>query len=162
MSQQKIPYLVWIVFGAKATAGIIFLVICLSRFALGATLPDDRCILSSMPENTTQCPREGRTQFLADLESSLDEVIAKYPQFFDLNDQSTPGQPRVKDQLEYNYHVIYALQRKGYCVAIDDRFEEIGVKKDNGLNEQFDIYRGEGYVRRGFGSYRASCRPASF
>jgi len=36
------------------------------------------------------------------------------------------------------------------------------VKKVNDFSEHFDIFAGEGYIRRGPGSYRSSCFPAAF
>lgn len=143
---------------------IILSLVCSSAGAAfePPALPDDRCTLESMPENQTQCPRERRSDFLQDVESSLNEVIKRFPEFFDLDDQPVPGQPRVINGPEYHYAVVAALNRRGYCAIPDDKFEEIGVKRDNGLNEQFDLFRGDGYVRRGIGAYRASCRPAAF
>ena len=40
--------------------------------------------------------------------------------------------------------------------------EELAVKTENGFNEQFDIFAGDGFVRRGEGSYRSTCYPSTF
>ena len=38
----------------------------------------------------------------------------------------------------------------------------LAIKKDNTFNEQYDIVQGDGFVRRGAGSYRSTCYPAAF
>ena len=40
--------------------------------------------------------------------------------------------------------------------------EELVVKKVNDFSEHYDIFAGEGYIRRGPGAYRSSCFPAAF
>ncbi len=40
--------------------------------------------------------------------------------------------------------------------------EEIVVKKENRFSEHFDVFLGEGFVRRGGGIYRSTCWPAAF
>ena len=49
---------------------------------------------------------------------------------------------------------------KGYCSRFDG--EEIVVKKENRFSEHFDVFLGEGFVRRGEGIYRSTCWPAAF
>jgi hypothetical protein len=48
----------------------------------------------------------------------------------------------------------------GVCAIFDG--EEIGVKNTNAFNDQYDIHLASGHVRRGEGSYRATCTPAQF
>ena len=49
---------------------------------------------------------------------------------------------------------------KGYCSRFDG--EEIVVKTQNGFSEHYDVFLGEGFVRRGLGIYRSTCWPAAF
>ena len=37
----------------------------------------------------------------------------------------------------------------------------MAVKKENGFSDQYDILAGDGYTRRGEGSYRVTCYPAA-
>ena len=36
------------------------------------------------------------------------------------------------------------------------------MKNTNAWNDQYDIISGDGYIRRGTGSYRSTCYPAWF
>lgn len=58
------------------------------------------------------------------------------------------------------FAIVQSLIAKGYCSRFDS--EEIVVKKQNGFSEQYDVFLGEGFVRRGLGIYRATCWPAAF
>ena len=56
--------------------------------------------------------------------------------------------------------MLVELREAGFCAVKDHN--EIGVKVDNSLNDQFHIMLSSGHVRRGEASYRSTCRPAWF
>ena len=70
------------------------------------------------------------------------------------------GCPRVLNTDGYWAAVTSEIQRLGYCATNDG--EELAVKDTNAWNDQYDIISGDGYIRRGTGSYRSTCYPAWF
>jgi hypothetical protein len=107
------------------------------------------------------CPRLSPA-FLEDVDAAINRVVARRPEMFNFDDVRGPGGYRINRGLEEEYHqeVMVELRRAGFC-AIKDH-NEIGVKVDNTLNDQFHIMVSSGHIRRGEASYRATCRPAWF
>ena len=97
--------------------------------------------------------------YVADLESSLDQVIREHPEAFDNPQAYTP---RVNDGYLNQYHqwFIDAMVERGYCAWWDS--EEVQVKKENTFSEHYKIFLSDGHVRRGVDSYRSTCWPAAF
>jgi hypothetical protein len=122
-------------------------------------LPSNGCKLASSRELT--CSREAEFFYLGDVEKSIDDVIKQHPEVFDFNVHA-PGAswPGVTNFEAYHQYVVQSLIAKGYCAIFDG--EEIQVKKENRFTEHYDIFLGEGYVRRGEGTYRSTCWPAAF
>jgi len=101
------------------------------------------------------CPFE-HASFYDEVNASIDQVIAEFPEFFDL--QSTRGGDRnfkLRNPSQYVDEVVYNLRTRGFCALNDG--EEIAVKSSNDFSDQYDVITGEGFIRR---SYRATCRPA--
>jgi hypothetical protein len=115
------------------------------------------CTLPSSLETT--CDRELQPLYVADLESSLDEVISSHPEAFDNPQAYTP---RVLDGYLDVYHqwFIDAMVKRGYCAWWDS--EEVQVKKVNTFSEHYKIFISDGHVRRGVDAYRSTCWPAAF
>ena len=107
------------------------------------------------------CPRLSPA-FLEDVDAAINRVTARRPELFNFDDVRGPGGYRIRNGREEEYHqeVMVELRRAGFC-AIKDH-NEIGVKVDNSLNDQFHIMVSSGHIRRGEASYRATCRPAWF
>jgi hypothetical protein len=106
------------------------------------------------------CVRESPT-FLGQVEAAIDAVIRSNPGYFDM--RRTRGCATcyfVADPTRYVQAVEAAVTRNGVCGHYDG--EELGVKNQNGFNDQFDILTSDLYIRRQLGSYRATCRPAWF
>jgi hypothetical protein len=122
-------------------------------------LPNNGCKLASSRE--LACSRESDFFYLADVERSIDDVMRQHPEIFDFA-VHPPGAdwPGVRDFEGYHQYVVQSLIAKGYCAIFDS--EEIQVKKESRFSEHYDIFLGEGYVRRGEGSYRSTCWPAAF
>jgi hypothetical protein len=109
------------------------------------------------------CPYKSAS-FQNDVERAIDNTIAKYPSLFDKRDDRCPsvgnGCPRILNPEGYWNAVTAEIQKLGYCAVNDG--EELAVKNTNSFNDQYDVFNGEGYVRRGSGSYRSTCYPAWF
>jgi hypothetical protein len=106
------------------------------------------------------CPYE-RARFQEDVERAIDNAIRNNPGLFDMRDNRCPqGCPFVRNTDGYWNAVTNEMQRLGYCATHDG--EELAVKNSNSFNDQYDIISGDGYIRRGAGSYRSTCYPAWF
>ena len=79
---------------------------------------------------------------------------------FDVNNKVCENCYYVKNQGKFTSAVIANLNAVGLCAHYDG--EELAVKNSNSFNEQFDILLSSGHIRRGAGSYRATCQPSWF
>jgi len=121
--------------------------------------PSNGCPLPGSRQLT--CSRE-TPQYLADVERAVVKVTTEHPEIFDLN-STAPGTSNwyaIRESDRFFDLMVQAMISLGYCSRYDG--EELVVKKTNEFNEQYDIFAGEGYVRRGEGSYRSTCYPAAF
>ncbi|HEY2945861.1 MAG TPA: hypothetical protein VGN09_25750 [Vicinamibacteria bacterium] len=109
----------------------------------------------------TDCPYASPS-FLREVEAALTAVVAENPQWFDLT--NTRGGCEncyfVRRADLYVTRVAELITRDGICGHYDG--EELAVKNSNAFNDQYDIFTSDGYIRRQFGSYRSTCRPAWF
>jgi hypothetical protein len=103
----------------------------------------------------------------AQINSSIDKVIATRPELFNLNDMAG-GNPRVLDRDAYWLAVKHELENQGVCTLIEK--EEFAVKTTNAFNEQWNIWASSGapdctrdtclgFVRR---KYATTCEPSWF
>ncbi len=112
----------------------------------------------------TSCERKS-TALIHYIESAIDAVVVEHPELFDLTVESgnRTRQFRVLDADGYIDTVVDKLRQMGLCSQRSEQnAEQVQIKEDNELSEDFDIYLGDGFIRRGTGSYRLSCTPASF
>ena len=98
--------------------------------------------------------------FLDQVNAAIDRVVARKPELFNLDDSRGPGGYFVKDPDAYHHEVLVELRAAGFCAVKDHN--EIGVKVDNSMNDQFHIMLSSFHIRRGETSYRTTCRPAWF
>jgi hypothetical protein len=112
----------------------------------------------SNPANP-QCARQS-SSFLSQVELAIDRVTQAHPELFDFKDAKCTNCYFVKDINTYTAQVVKELGRQGLCAVWDG--EEVGVKATNSANDQYDIITSSGYIRRGEGAYRSTCRPAVF
>ena len=100
--------------------------------------------------------------FLEEVDAAINRTTLRRPDLFNFDDVRGPGGYRINSGREEEYHqeVMVELRRAGFCAVKDHN--EIGVKIDNSLNDQFHIMVSSGHIRRGEASYRATCRPAWF
>ena len=123
------------------------------------TTPPVASVSCSKGTVDTHCSRALPT-FLDELEQAIDKLVAERPEIFDKNDLAGPREYKVKNLDQYHEGVIRNLQAQGLCAGFD--LKEIQVKRDNSFNDQYDTVLGTGHIRRGMGSYRATCSPAAF
>jgi hypothetical protein len=100
--------------------------------------------------------------FLEDVNAAINRVVDRRPELFNFDDVRGQGGFLVRQQHAETYHqeVMVELRHAGFCAVKDAN--EIGVKIDNSLNDQFHIMLSSGHIRRGEASYRSTCRPAWF
>ena len=120
--------------------------------------PTPGCRLA--PSRSLTCTRELPPKFLGDVDRAIDKVAHDHPEVFNF-DRVQPGTNwfQIVDPDRYFVYMVEAMTSFGYCAHYD---EELAVKNENGFNEQYDIFAGDGFVRRGEGSYRSTCYPATF
>jgi hypothetical protein len=121
--------------------------------------PNNGCPLPGSLELT--CDHEDQDFYLADVDRAIDKVAKDHPEIFNF-DSVQPGTNwfAIIDNDKYFAYMVQAMISFGYCSRFDG--EELVVKKTNDFSEHYDIFAGEGFVRRGQGSYRSSCFPAAF
>ena len=106
------------------------------------------------------CGRESPT-LLAQIEAGIDQVMREHPEYFNPGDtQPGTGFVKIVNPDAYFRDLTAAINQGGVCAFYDG--EEMAIKRENRYSEQYDLYGGEGYARRGEGSYRVTCYPAAF
>jgi hypothetical protein len=111
------------------------------------------------PGSGLNCPRTSPS-FLGEVTAAIDTLGQQQPDLFNFNDQRGAGGWLVLDPVRYHWAVVEILNSRGLCATYDG--EEIAVKNGNGFSDQYDIHLSSGHVRRGDGSYMATCTPAWF
>jgi hypothetical protein len=107
----------------------------------------------------TRCQRQA-PRFVGEVDAAIALLVQQEPQIFNLQDQAGPGGYLVLDQEKYIAGVMRNLRAKDFCAGFD--LKELQVKNGNEFSEQYDILVSNGHARRGDGSYRTTCNPASF
>ena len=93
---------------------------------------------------------DGPAHFLEEMNETIHEVRNTHPQYFDGKN--------VLDVGGFYVEVIRALDRRGLCAETGG--EEVGVKRTEAYNDQFDILTARHEYRTGENIYRGSCAPA--
>jgi len=110
------------------------------------------CSLGNGGGDGHNCPRTAPA-FLEDVDAAIVRVMNAHPSWF-------AGNSLRVDWNTYYGAVVDELRSAGFCAIFDG--EEIAVKNVNRFNEQYHVLTSGGVVRRGEGSYRATCFPAWF
>jgi hypothetical protein len=124
-----------------------------------APAPSASCPLPAGGGSGRDCPRESPS-FLGQVGAAIDDLVARSPELFDTSDAKCGNCYRVLDAGAFVDQLVQGVVRQGLCAAYDG--EELAVKRTNDFNDQYDVLTGDGYLRRGEGSYTATCRPAAF
>jgi len=121
----------------------------------------ESCPLPKGTGSGNDCPMLSPS-FLKEVEAALTAVVAENPQWFDL--KNTRGGCEncyyVLNADKYVNRVAELITKDGLCGHYDG--EELAVKSSNSFNDQYDIFTSDGYIRRQYGSYRSTCKPAWF
>ena len=102
------------------------------------------------------------SEYHDDVRGAIVAVVAERPELFDTGDAlNSDLSYRLFDPKAYTDAVVAKLRVKGYC-AIED--EELLVKKDNSLSENFDIVRspGDRPYQYSLFSYKGRCHNSTF
>jgi hypothetical protein len=106
------------------------------------------------------CDEAGPPELLADVNAAIDELIARRPELFDLERKVGQDGYLVRDPAGFYQGVAAILQAKGLCAEWD--FIALQVKNGQARSERYDLLLSNDHIRRGAGSFRATCSPASF
>jgi hypothetical protein len=117
------------------------------------------CSLPPSNPSNPSCSMESGTM-IGLVDQALTRTVQSRPDLFNLNDKKCENCYYVKNVNGYVAEVQRQLAALGMCHIWDG--EEIGVKRKNEFNEQYDILLASGHMRRGAGTYRSTCRPAWF
>ena len=113
------------------------------------------------PSNNPNAPCSMQsTSFLGKVDKAITQVTEQQPTLFDVNNKVCENCYYVKNPGKFTSAVIANLNAMGLCAHYDG--EELAVKNSNSFNDQYDILLSSGHVRRGAGSYRATCQPSWF
>ena len=119
------------------------------------------CDLPAGTGSGQNCPRQ-ISNYLPEVERSLDRLVERRPEIFDLHAFRGCGTCYlVKDVPAYIEGMLHEVRtNEGACATWDG--EELAIKRTNDFSDQYDILTFENFVRRDNGSYRATCSPAWF
>lgn len=106
------------------------------------------------------CAQGAVPLFLANVDAAINDVVLKRPELFDLKRVVGNDGYFVFDSDAFYLAVAASLQAQGLCAGWD--LKELQVKSDQARSEQYDLILSNGHIRRGAGSYRTACTPASF
>jgi hypothetical protein len=93
---------------------------------------------------------DGPPTFLAEMNLALDQVRNTHPEYFDGRNVLNVG--------GFYVEIIRALDRMGLCAETGG--EEVGVKRTEAFNDQFDILSARSEYRSGDNIYLGRCSPA--
>jgi hypothetical protein len=106
------------------------------------------------------CGRE-KPSYLSQVDAAIQKVADERPDLIDKNDvRGGNNWYRVLNVDAYAAAVVSNLNAVRLCARWDGH--EMAVKGENRFSDQYDILAGDGYTRRGEGSYRVTCYPAAF
>jgi hypothetical protein len=102
------------------------------------------------------------SDYSEDVRSSLVALTTERPELFDLTDTlDCTLCYRLMDPIAYTKAMVDKLHAKGYCAV---EHEELSVKKDDSLSENYDIVRSPGNLPYQYSlfAYKGRCHDASF
>jgi hypothetical protein len=106
------------------------------------------------------CSDGGAPELLAEVDAAIDALVLQKPEMFDRNRVVGQNGYLVLDPAGLYQGVAAILQAKGLCAEWD--FEALQVKNSQDRSERYDLLLSNDHIRRGAGSFRGTCTPASF
>lgn len=107
----------------------------------------------------TTCVR-GVPVFLEKVDAAIEQLVQQRPELFNLEEEAGPGGYKVLDADQYHAGVVKNLEAMAFCADADNN--QVQLKNSNDFSEHYDILVSTVHIRRGDGSYRATCNPAAF
>ena len=127
----------------------------------GYGVHDPTCSLP--PSGETFCVgREFDSEYRDDVRNAIVQLTTERPELFDMSDTlSSELSYKLHNPKAYTDAVVAKLKAKGYCAHED---EELAVKRDNSMSENFDIVRtpGDRPSQYSLFSYKGRCHNATF
>jgi len=120
------------------------------------------CSLPVSNPTSPECEKPA-AQLGGAVNAAIDRVLAERPELFDFHDVN--GGPKILDYKAYMTAVVAAIGEAGSCGKVDAE-GEIGIKNQNGFNEQWIIASRAGWnppsgnwvIRK----YVGACWPSTF
>jgi hypothetical protein len=106
------------------------------------------------------CIDRGAPELLAEVDAAIDALVLQKPEMFDRDRVVGQNGYLVLDPAGFYQGVAAILQAKGLCAEWD--FEALQVKNSQARSERYDLLLSNDHIRRGAGSFRSTCTPASF
>jgi hypothetical protein len=106
------------------------------------------------------CLDRGVPELLAEVDTAIDALVLQKPELFDRERVVGTNGYLVLDPAGFYQGVAAILQAKGLCAEWD--FEALQVKNSQARSERYDLLLSNDHIRRGAGSFRSTCTPASF
>lgn len=117
------------------------------------------CLIGKGDPDAT-CIDRGAPELLAEVDAAIDALALQKPELFDRNRVMGQDGYLVLDPAGFYQGVAAILRAKGLCAEWD--FEALQVKNSQDRSETYDLLLANDHIRRGAGSFRATCTPASF
>ena len=117
------------------------------------------CMIGQGDPDAT-CIDRGAPELLAEVDAAIDALVLQKPELFDRNRVMGQNGYLVLDPAGFYQGVAAILQAKGLCAEWD--FEALQVKNSQDRSERYDLLLANDHIRRGAGSFRSTCVPASF
>ena len=99
------------------------------------------------------CDRLEDGEFVPLVDRVIDEIAADSPHLVDVD-------YLLGTYDEYYEEMVKRLKAHGVCAVFDG--EEIAIKQTNEFSEQYHPILSSKKIRKGYGSYRATCTPATY
>ena len=106
------------------------------------------------------CMDRGAPELLAEVDAAIDMLVQQKPEMFDRDRVVGQNGYLVLDPSGFYLGVAAILQAKGLCAEWD--YTALQVKNSQARSERYDLLLSNDHIRRGAGSFRATCSPASF
>lgn len=108
-----------------------------------------------------ECRRLADPLLAGDVNSAIDRLAQRHPEYFDLTNTAGPGEWRVLQVRPYLDGLVDELRTAGFC-AETDQSSIVSVKNGNDVSEDYNVLLPTDHVQRGNRLYAQTCRPASF
>ncbi len=100
----------------------------------------------------------GSASYLPQIDAAIDDVVARRPDIFNLEDQRGAGGYYVNSVGAFYVELLKSLEKQNVCAIFDG--EEVAIKDSQAFHDQYKVINSDQHVRRGASEYRTTCYPA--